>query len=82
MVFGIDSFLMKFKIEAAYLRATAFCWNCLAFKNIKQVPTVSSVALKALETVSALKQLCICNQKELKPLVTKNPDCTPFRYLI
>ena len=47
---------------------------------MKKVPTIPSLALKALDTVSAWKQkLYVCNQKELNPLVNKNPDCSPFR---
>ena len=37
-------------------------------------------ALKTLEIVSALKQeLYICNHKEQKVFVSKNPDRNPFR---
>ena len=47
--------------------------------DTEKVPTVSSLALKALELISVSKQkLYIYNQKELKLLVTKNPDCNPF----
>ena len=45
---------------------------------MKEMPTVPSIALKTLEIVSASKQkLYIPNQKELKLLFTKNPDCSP-----
>ena len=44
------------------------------------MPTIPSLALKALEIVSALmKKLYIRNQKELRLLVTKILDCSPFR---
>ena len=47
---------------------------------MKKVATVSSFALKALEIVSApKKKLDIRNRKELKHLITKNPDCSPFK---
>ena len=46
---------------------------------MKKAPTVSSLALKVLEIIFALKQkLYIRIQKELKLLVTKNLDCSPF----
>ena len=40
---------------------------------MKKVPIITSLALKAL------KNIYIRNQKELKFLVTKNLDCSPFR---
>ena len=44
------------------------------------MPAIPSHALKTLEVVSTSKQkLYICNQKELKLLVTKNPDSSSFR---
>ena len=47
---------------------------------MKKVPNVPSLALKALEIISALEQkLHIRNQKELKLLVIKDPDCSPFK---
>ena len=46
---------------------------------MKKVPTIPSLALKALEIVYASKQkLYIRNQKEMKLLVTKNPHCSSF----
>ena len=45
---------------------------------MEKVPTVSNLAWKALEIVSASKQkFYICNQKKLK--LTKNSDCSPVR---
>ena len=47
---------------------------------MKKAPTLPSLALKALENVSASKQKSyIRNQKELILSVTKNPYCSPFR---
>ena len=50
---------------------------------MKKEPTVPSLVLKALEIFSALKQkLYILNQKEWKLLVTKNADCSSFKYKV
>ena len=47
---------------------------------MKIVPIIPSLALKALEIISVLKQkLYTRNQKELKTFVTKNPERSPFR---
>ena len=47
---------------------------------MKNVATVPNLGLKALKIISASKQkLYICNKKELKLLVTKNPDYSSFR---
>ena len=47
---------------------------------MKKAPTVSSLALKVLEIVFALKQKSYIRiQKEFKLLVTKNVDCGLFR---
>ena len=47
---------------------------------MKKVPTVPSFTLEAFEITCGLRQkLSISNEKELKLLVTKNPDCSPFR---
>ena len=43
--------------------------------NMKKVPTILNLALKALEIVSLSKQ-------KLKPLVMKNPDSSPFRQIV
>ena len=46
---------------------------------MKKVSTTHNLALKTLEIVSVSKQnLYILNQKELKLLGLKNPDCSPF----
>ena len=64
---------------SSILKPPAFCLSCLIFLNTEKVPTVPNIALKALEIVSASKQkFYIFNQKEMK--LTKNPDCSPFRY--
>ena len=45
-----------------------------------KMPTVPSLALNTLKIVSAVRQkLNIRKEKELKLLVTKNPDCSSFR---
>ena len=50
------------------------------FINMTKVPTLPSLALKALEIISASKQkLYIRNQKELKLGATKNLDCILLR---
>ena len=78
MVFGNKSFFMKFKIKSI-LKPPAFCLSSPIFINTEKVPTLPNLALKALEIVSASKQkFYIFNQKEMK--LTKNPDCSPFRY--
>ena len=47
---------------------------------MKKVPIVTSFTLKAFEITYDLRQkLSVSNEKELKLLVTKNPDCSPFR---
>ena len=47
---------------------------------MKKGPAVPKLALKTSEKGSASKQkLYTRNQKKLKLLVTKNPDCNPFR---
>ena len=47
---------------------------------MKKVPIIPNLALKAIETGSASKQkLYFHNKKELKLLVTKNPDYSHFR---
>ena len=47
---------------------------------MKKVLLVTNFAFKALEIVSNLKQkLYICNEKELKPLLTRNPYRSSFR---
>ena len=44
------------------------------------MPTVPSLASETFEKVSApKKKLYIHNLKELKLLVPKNPDCSPFK---
>ena len=48
--------------------------------NMKKAPTVLNFTLKAFEIFSASKQkLYIRIEKELRLLVTKNRDFSPFR---
>ena len=47
---------------------------------MEKVPSAPSFTMKAFETIYGLRQkLSISNQKKMKLLVTKNPDCSPFR---
>ena len=73
MVFGNNSFFMKFKTYLFFLKLPCY------YKREESAKRTQSW-MKVLETVSASEQkLCILNLKELKLLVTKNLDCCPFR---
>ena len=77
MVFGKGSFLWKLKYEQ-HIKIYGFLLKLFRFHK-HEVSVDYTKSWKALEIISASKQkLYICIQKELKVLVTKNPDFYRF----